>query len=224
LAYLIAARRKTTSEKTGIEESRLPLLKIAVDAAQTESPTRLRLRRSRSVSQIATTEGDYDLARRAIDRAIQDAQTLDPANKYQLASLKVSKARIALAQGDLLTAEASAASASRIFESIDSTTPNRSVAESTMARVVSERGDTERARAIIAGVRARFDEPPPLPDYAKRIVLHDSAHIEQALGDDEAARRFFERALKIPPVDSQADIDLIEDLQEELTALDAPAP
>jgi tetratricopeptide (TPR) repeat protein len=224
LAYFMAARHETTSEKTGVKESLLPLLKIAVDAAQTESPTRLRLIRSQLTSQTATTEGDYDLARRAIDRAVQDAQTLAPANKEQLASLKVSKARIALAQGDLLTAKASAASASRILQSIDSTAPNRSVAESTIARVVAEMGDAERARAIIAGVRARFDEAPPLPGYAQRIVLHDSARIERALGDDEAARRFFERALELPPVDSQADIDLIEDLQEELTALDAPAP
>ena len=71
--------------------------------------------KSHSISQISTAEGDHDLARRAIDRAVLDAQTVDPANKDQLASLKIFKARIALAQGDLLTAEASAASANRIF-------------------------------------------------------------------------------------------------------------
>ena len=224
LAHLIASRRDAKAKTEGLVESPIPLLRIALSAAENETPSQLRLSRAFEISQIAMREGEHDLARRAIDRAVLDAQTLASSDKDQLASHKIFKARIALAQGDLITAEASAAAANRLFDEMNAPPANRADAESTMARIVAESGDAERARAIIAGARARLDTKSPLPPYVVRLVLGEAARVERALGSLDESRALYSQALAIVKTDAAVDRQLSSDLQDELLALDAPTP
>ena len=191
LAFLFAQRRGAEARQAGLPDSQLPLFRLALQASESEPASRNRLSLAYDISEAATRAGDHELARRAIDRAVLDAQTVEPADRDQLASLKIFKARIAMAQGDLVTAEASAVAANRIFEEIGAPSANRAVAEATLARALGEAGEIERARAIAIGAQARLDADPPLPIHASRIVLAELARLERAAGDLDAARAQF---------------------------------
>jgi len=220
LAAGYAQRRKAAAEEEGLTESQLPLLRIALLASEGERPTQNRLNMAYEVSTQAMNDGDYALARRAIDRAVLDARVVAPADLLQLGSLKIYKTRIALAQGDLITAEASAVAANRVFEEADAAPANRAIAEATLARALARAGDLERARAIAVGAQARLGGDPPLAPHAARTVLAESGRLERIAGDIDAARTFFQDALDIPGVDFDADILLVEQLTEELAAID----
>ena len=219
LATYFARSRANAAAEAGLPESQLPLLRVALLVAEREPASRSRLALAYDISQIATREGDHDLARRGIDRAVLDSKTLDPLDRSQLASLKIFKTRIALAQGDLATAEATGAAANRLFEEIDAPTENRAIGEATIARIIAERGDAERARAIAMSARARLGGDPPPTDYGTRIVLGELARLERAAGDLDAARDLYTEALDLPGADMKQDIDLVAELTQELAAL-----
>jgi len=221
LAVAYSERRKRAAEEAGLTESQLPLLRIALLASESDRPSQDRVNMAYAVSTQAMTDGDVALARRAIDRAVLDAKTVAPADLLQLGSLKIYKTRIALAQGDLITAEASATAANRLFDEADAASANRAIAEATLARALARSGDLERARAIAVGAQARLGEDPPLPPHAARTVLAEVGRLERIAGDLEAARGFFEEALEIPGVEFDADVLLVEQLAKEMAELGA---
>jgi len=139
----------------------------------------------------------------------------------QAGSLNVYRARIALAQGDLETAEASAALANRLFEEADGGASSRAVAEATLARVVAERGDLERAIAIARSAQIRLESDEILADHARRQILGGIARVEALRGDVDAARAHYRSALAVPAVDFREDATLMKLLTTELDALDA---
>jgi tetratricopeptide (TPR) repeat protein len=223
LAYLMATRRRAEASEAGMPDSQLPLLRLALLASESANASNERLQLAFEVSGLATAEGDHNLARSAIDRAVLDAQTVAPLDLDQLGSLKIFKARIALAQGDLVTAEASATSANRIFDEMNAPSANRAVAEATLARALAEGGQAEKARAIGTGAQARLSGDTPIEGHPARIVHSELARMEVALGDSAAARVHYESALSIPTIDFASDRVLVAELTEELAALDSPA-
>jgi hypothetical protein len=222
LALHFANVRAAAAEEAGLHESQLPLLRIALLASEDGSPSTPRLSLAYRVFQEAMTEGDLQLARRAIDRSLLDARTIHPGNLQQLASINVFRARVARAEGDLATAEASAIAANRLFDEAGADSDSRAVGEATLAVIVAERGDEDRARAILAAADARLQSEAGLNDHSARTVLGESARMERALGNPEAARAFFVRALDLPAIDFAADVQLVEELTRELAALDSP--
>ncbi len=223
LATYFAGRRAAEAREAGREASQLPLLRIALDAVAQEAASLARLELAYDISQTASREGDDALARRAIELALSDARTVQASDKAQIASLEIYRARIARSQGDLATAERAATIANQIFDGVNAAASARAVGESTLAAIVAERGDGARARAIMKGARARLDQPPALPDHARRTVLAEAGRVERALGDVEAARRLFVRALDVPAQGFPPDQALVETLTRELAALD-PGP
>jgi len=221
LALYFARVRAAAAEEAGLHESQLPLLRIALLASEDGSPSATRLDLAFRVSQEAMKEGDLQLARRAIDRSLLDARTIYPGDLPQLASISVFRARIAQAEGDLATAEASAITANRLFDEGGANSDSLAVGEATLAVIVAERGDEDRARAIMAAADARLQSEAGLSDHAARTVLGESARMERALGNVEAARAFFVRALDLPGVDFTPDVQLVEELTRELAALDS---
>ena len=219
LAYYLAQKRTLAAKESGLPESQLSLLRIALLVSEHEAASNERLTLAYETSQVASREGDYDLARRAIDRAVLDAKTLDPLGLSQLATLKIAKMRIALAQGDLATAEATGAAANRLLDEFDAPAEDRAICEATIARVIAERGDTERARAIALSARSRLGGDPPAGNHGTRIVLGELARLERAAGDFDAAGRLYAEALDLPDVDLDLDTDLVEELTQELAAL-----
>lgn len=221
---LHVVRRRAAAAASDEEppESPLPLLRIALTSAEEASPSVERLNLAYEVSQTAMREGDANLARRAIDRAVLDAQTVNPTDLDQLASLRIYKARIARAQGDLETAEASAIAASQLFDEARAHVNSRVVAEATLALIVAKRGDEARARAIMDGALARLEVGASVADHARRTVLGEAGRLERELGDRDAARAFLVRAIGIPAVDFGPDKDLVADLTRELAELDSP--
>ena len=222
LALYFANVRAAAAEEAGLQESQLPLLRIALLASEDGSPSPPRLNLAYRVSQEAMTEGDLQLARLAIDRSLLDARTIYPGDLPQLASINVFRARIARAEGDLATAEASAIAANRLFDEGGADSDSRAVGEATLAAIVAERGDEDRARAILAAADARLQSEESLNDHAARTVLGESARMERILGNAEAARAFFVRALDLPAVDFAPDVRLVDELTKELAALDSP--
>jgi len=223
LVEYFAGKRAAKAREGGLDESPLPLLRIALDSAAHDSASLQRLELAYEVSQTAIREGDDALARRAIEIALADARTVQSSDKVQIASLEIYRARIARSQGDLATAERAATIANQIFDEVDSPPATRAIGESTLAAIVAERGDSARARAIIQGARARLDQTPPLPDHAVRTVLAEAGRIERSLGDVEAARALFVQALEIPGLDFSADQTLVESVARELAALEEDA-
>ncbi len=221
LALRFAQIRTAEANEAGLHESQLPLLRIALLASEDGSPSAPRLNLAYQVSQQAMNEGDIQLARRAIDRSLIDARTIYPGDLQQLASINIFRARIFRAAGDLATAEASAIAANRLFDEGGAGSDSRAVGEATLATIVAERGDEDRARAILAAADARLQSEAGLSDHAARTVLGESARVELALGNVEAARDFFVRALDLPGVDFAPDTQLVEELTRELAALDA---
>ena len=219
LAYYLAQKRTLEAEESGIPDSQLSLLRIALLVSEHEAASNERIMLAYETSQVASREGDHDLARRAIDRAVLDIKTLDPLGLTQLATLKIAKMRIALAQGDLATAEATGAAANRLLDELDATAEVRAIGEATIAHVIAERGDTERARAIALSARSRLSGDPPAGNHGTRTVLGELARLERAAGDLDAARRLYAEALDLPGVDSDLDIDLVGELTQELAVL-----
>ena len=220
LATYYARTRASATREAGLEESQLPLFRVALTSAEQDAASAQRLELAYEVSQMATRDGDDDLARRAIELALGDATTVQPSDKAQIASLQVYRARIARAQGDLAAAEEAATVAYQLFDDIDAPASSLAVGESTLAAILAERGDETRARAILDGVRARLAQNEKLPEHAARTILAETARSERALGNAEGARVLFRRALDVPGVEFQPDKDLVEDVRRELAELE----
>lgn len=221
LATYFAAARAAKAREAGLDESQLPLLRIALVSSEQDAASAQRLELAYGISQTASREGDHDLARRAIEIALADAATVQPGDEAQIASLQVYRARIARSQGDLAAAEQAATAAYQIFDEIGAPPSSLAVGESTLAAILAERGDAVRARAILQGARARLEQEETFPEHAARTVLAEAGRTERALGNPEAARELFRRALDVPGVTFQPDEDLVEALTRELAELDA---
>jgi hypothetical protein len=223
LAYATAIRPPTTSESEEAQPARLELMELALGAAERGPASRQRMMMAADIALEALEQGHLELARRGIDRAVLDARIVAPTDQTQLGSLKIYKARIARAQGDLDAAEASAVSAAQHFEQGRSGPANLAVAEATLARVLADRGEIERAREQADSAWQRVSGDPPMPDFVKRIALGAQARVERAAGNLEAARARYEQALAMPAGGFARDLALISELQAELAALDASA-
>lgn len=228
LARSTAERRHAAAVKAGrTDDSQLPLLALAFDTAQSGTASRERLALAFEVSGLALRAGELDLARRAIDQCVLDAQVLAPADRMQAAALKVYKARIALAQGDLATAEATAHAATKIFEETGADPANRGVAETTLAQVLARKGETDRGLELARAAYARLSGPDPIVAHAKRQITAGLARVEQQAGDANAASAHFREALAPPADGSTLDADLIREIKAALAELEvgaAPAP
>jgi len=217
LALSIADRRQP--------EPQLLVLRVALTTAQAGTTNRNRMDLAFRVADEAYRENDLDLARRAIDQAVLDAQHIGPSRKERIASLELYKSRIALAQGDLEVAESSAIAANQIFEEISASPSKRGIGEATLAEVLATKGDGERALAIAGGAHARIARiggEEPIQDHAQRVILASLARVERSTGDSSSARIHFEEALAIPAVDFPADRHLVKQLTSELRTLDEP--
>ena len=222
LASRFSNHRGAVAGEDGLDSSALPLMRIALDAAETDTPNRQRLGLAFEVAREAEYQGDLALARKAIDRAIADSRIIESANREQLANLQLHRARIALAQGDLDEAEQSAGATNRLLDELGATDHARAIGEATMAHVVAERGDEDRARAIARSAQSRLGGDPPPPDALLRRVLGELARMEEALGDLDAAREHYRAALELPGTASAMDQQLVETLNRERAALDTP--
>ncbi len=224
LASRFSIHRTDVARADGLEASVLPLMRIALNAAESENPNRQRLGLAFEVAREAEFQGDLPLARKAIDRAIADSRILEAANLRQLATLELIRARVALGQGDLAEAERSAGASNRLLDETNASAPARAVGEATMAHVVAKRGDEDRARAIARTAQSRLGGDPPAPNGLARRVLGELARMERALGDVDAARAHYRAALDLPGTQDPADQQLVESLTRERSALDTPDP
>lgn len=220
LARSTAERRSAAAREAGRRESQLPLLALAFDAAQAGTASRERLSLAFEVSVKALREGDHELARRAIDQAVLDAQILAPSDRMQAAALKIYKARIALAARDLATAETTAQAAVRIFESESADGSNLGVAEATLGQVLAEKGELERALELGRGAYARLSTEETIVPHARRQIPACLARIEWLAGEREAASAHYREALSVPPDGSERDGDLIADIKAALAELE----
>lgn len=221
LARATAARRHADAVEAGrTDDSQLPLLALAFDTAQSGTATRERLGLGFEVSGLALRAGELDLARRAIDQCVLDAQVIAPGDRVQAAALKVYKARIALAQRDLGTAEATAHAALKTFEEIDANGSNRGVAETTLAQVLAEKGELERGLELARTAYARLSNDEKLVVHARRQIAAGLARVERLAGDANAAGVHYREALTDPSDGSTLDDDLIRDIKAALADLE----
>ena len=211
LALSVADRRP--------QESQLRLLRIALTTAQAGTTSRSRMKLALRVAETAYAK-DLELARRAIDQAVLDAEHTGPSRRARIASLELFKSRIALAQSDLETAESSAIRANRLFDQISASPSERGIAEATLAEILAEKGDIDKALAIARSAYARIDGATPLEAHAERVILVAQARIRRSVGDSASARQHYERALEIAGLDTAADKDLVRRITQELQDLD----
>ncbi|MFO0689872.1 MAG: hypothetical protein U0900_14340 [Myxococcota bacterium] len=224
LAQSTAERRHAEAIQAGRkDDSQLPLLALAFETAQSATASRERLALAFQVSGLALRAGELDLARRAIDQCVLDAQVLAPADRMQAASLKVYKARIALAQRDLATAEATAHAATKIFEEVGADGSNRGVAEITLAQVLAEKGELERGLELARTAYARLATDEKLVIHARRQIAAGLARVERLAGDANAAGGHYREALSAPADGSALDEDLIRDVKAALADLETSA-
>ncbi|HEB90094.1 MAG TPA: hypothetical protein ENI85_11025 [Deltaproteobacteria bacterium] len=215
LALSVAERRAARAAGSGAPYSPLPLLRIAFETARTGPASRDRIGLSFRVADEAYRADELALARRAIDQALADTRRLRPTDKQKIAAFEIYRSRIALAQGDLDTAETSAVRANQIFDEVDADSSNRGIAEASLAEVLARKGDLDRASVIIRGARARLDAGDPIHDHARRLILAAVARVERIAGNPGAARKAYAEALAIPPVDFAPDADLVRRLRHE---------
>jgi hypothetical protein len=220
LARSTAERRKAAAEQAGREESQLPLLALAFTASQSGTASRERLGLAFEVALTALREGDLDLARRAIDQAVLDAQIVAPSDRGQAAALKIYKTRIAVAQRDLETAEATAHAALRTFEQVGADPSSLGVAEATLGQVLAEKGEHERALELGRAAYARLAGSETIVPHARRQIAACLARIEWLSGDRDAAGAHYREALSIPADGSDRDADLIRDIKLSLADLE----
>lgn len=223
LALSTAERREGEVAAEDRDAALLPLLRIALTAAETRSASRDRMDLASFIAAAAFDAGELDLARRAIDRAVGDADILIRARRDRIASMEVIRAEIAMAQGDLVAAEASATRANQIYAEIEAQVAIQAVGEARLAEILSRQGEIERARLIALGAYARIGlEEQPLDAHSTRRIVAALARVQRASGEFAEARRRYEEALSIPGVDQRQDNRLVSDLARELQDLESP--
>jgi tetratricopeptide (TPR) repeat protein len=223
LARATAERRTAAAREAGRDVSPLPLLALAFETARSDTADRDRLGLGFQVSGLALRAGDLDLARRAIDQAILDAQVVAPGDRLQAAALKVYKARIALAQRDLDTALAAARAAMTSFEEIKANASSRGVAETTLAQVLAEKGEIDRGLELARVAYARLSGSEALVVHARRQIIAGLARVERLAGEVQVAGSHYREALSDPPDGSSLDADLIHTIKAALSELETTA-
>lgn len=224
LARATAERRRVAAEQEGRELDVLPLLSLALDAASGSTASRDRLALAFEVSNLALGQGELELARRAIDLAISDARTVAPGDRIQTASLAIYEARIALAQRDLAAAERAASRGHRLFEEIEADPSSRGVAEATLAQVLAEQGERDRALELARTAYARLSGKDPIVPHARRQIAASLARSEWLAGDLDRAGTYYREALAVPADGSDRDETLIRAVKAALSELEsAPA-
>ena len=188
------------------------------------SISRDRFQMAFEISQQAQIDGDFDLARRAIEQTRADARILYPRDRSQAGSIEVFRARIALDQDDLEGAETAAIAANRIFEEIGAGSSERAIGEITLAQSLARKGETERASLVARTAEARLGEDPAVEGHPLRIVLAGLAEVEAASGNLQSARSYYQAALEVPAVDYEPDRILVRQTTRDLRSLDDPAP
>lgn len=202
-------------------ESQLPLLRIAISAAQAGAANRDRMNLASRVATVAYQEKDLALARRAIDQAVADARLLGPSKKIAIAALELRKSQIALSQADLEAAETAATVANQMFEEAAASASSRGAAEAVLAEILANRGETEKALSLAKAAQARIDGEEPIQGYPQRLILGSLARVERMAGNFARARLHFEQALAIPAAQSAMDDDLIEQLRIEFQRIES---
>ena len=223
LARATAERRRAAAREAGRSESQLPLLALAFDASLASPASRERLGLAFEVSGKALRDGELELARRAIDQAIEDARITAPADRMQAAALEIYKARIALAARDLDSAENAARTAVRLFEREAEDPSSRGVAEATLGQILAEKGEVERALELGRGAYARLEDRKALVPHARRQISACLARIEWLAGEREAAGAHYREALAVPADGSERDDNLIADIKAALVELETRA-
>jgi tetratricopeptide (TPR) repeat protein len=225
MALSLAERRgrvATEMAESGAETeapSQLPLLEVALLAAQSGPASRQRFNLAAKVAEDAYNEDRVDIARIAIDQALADIAILAPNNRSLSMTLLLQRSRIEKTSGDFESAIADATRANQIMEELDAGSSSRGYAEATLAEALAKGGDTDRAIAIARGARARLDGEDSIDAPTQRAILCALARVEFAMGDLDASRRSYDEALAIPAEDSDRDRHLIGEMLSERSAL-----
>jgi len=218
-------RRRTDAPEPMPTPEKLRILAIVLTTAEAGGVDRSRLEQAVEIAQQALGADAPDLARRAIDRASLDARKLHPGDERLHASIELLRARIALEQDDLATAESSARKAYEDFAETSAPTGERAISEITLAQALARSGDLEQARAVADEAAARLDPETqttaPVSDYARRTILAGLSEIEEGAGNATEAERLLREALAIPEVDFEGDRHLLARLRRDLEALEA---
>jgi tetratricopeptide (TPR) repeat protein len=199
--------------------SQLPLLEVALGAAQAGSASRQRFTLAARIAEDAYNQDRFEVARVAVDQALADISILSPNNQTQITLLLLQRSRIATASGDLEVAIADATRANQLLEELDASAASRGYGEATLAEALAKRGDTERAVAIARGARARLDGEEKIDEPTQRVILCALARVEFAMGDLDRSRRTYDEALAIPADGSDRDRHLIREMRAERSAL-----
>jgi len=224
LANDVIQRRGDADEPITPEE-KLRILEIVLTTAEAGRVDRSRLDQAVTIAQQALGADAPDLARRAIDRASLDARRLHPGDRHLDASIELLRARIALEQDDLATAETSARSAYDAFAEISGPAGERGISEITLAQALARQGNLEQARTIADEAASRLDSgaatSAPISDHARRTILAGLSEIEAQAGNATESERLLREALAIPPVDFEGDRHLLTRLRRDLETLEA---
>jgi len=221
LALSTAERREAAALEAGEEDAQLALLRLALDTAERRSTSRDRMELGALVADKAYRGGDLLLARRAIDVAVEDAQRVIPTRKARIAELESERARIALAQGDLVAAASAATTANQLNAEAEVESARQGVGEALLAEILAEQGELERARLIALGAYARVDGDDTITPHDRRRIVAGMARVDRASGEFASARRHFEEALEIEGLDLDGDRNLVRTLAGELQELDS---
>lgn len=222
LAQSVADRRAAAAGDADSPFSRLDLLRIALRTAQAGPANRERLELAAQVAGEAYREDALDLARDAIDQALADSMAISPTRRGEIAEIQVFKARIALAQGDLESAEAAAVAANVIFDAISAGAAQRGAGEALLAEALTRQGDIDRALTVARGAHARLDLGETIDGPTRRQILAALARVERQAGDLEAARAHYEEALAIEASEAAADEKLVAEIAAELQEIAEP--
>lgn len=218
-------RRRSDAPEPITTEEKLRILEIVLTTAEAGGVDRSRLEQAVTIAQQALAADAPDLARRAIDRASLDARKLHPDDQHLHASIELLRARIALEQPDLATAETSARAAYEAFAESSAPTGERGISEITLAQALARTGDLEQAHTVADEAAARLDPgtatTDPISDYARRTVLAGLSEIEDLAGNPTEAERLLREALAIPAVDFEGDRHLLTRLRRDLETLEA---
>lgn len=233
LARSVAERRTKAARIRAQEEApdRIPdhvsqtrVLSIALRVAQSGRASRDRIQLAFHVSQEAYWDSDLTSARNAIDQAIADIRIISPTETRDLASLKLHRAHVAIAQNDLSQAIEDATQALRLFEEAEASSAQRGRSEATLARALAIQGDTDQAIVMARGAYMRLTDDEPIDPHSRRQIVSALARAEASLGNRGQAQRYYDEALEIPRQPFHADRYLMDELQlERAAALSAPS-
>lgn len=214
----------TAMEDPQAQGARLELLRIALRAAQAGRVDRQRLQIASKVAQDAFRNDLPDVARGAVDQALADLLVLAPNDHLRIATHRILRARIAMAQGDFDTATTDGTRANQLLEEADATSEDRGYAEAILAEALSLAGEADKAIAIAQGARARTEGAEDFDGHAERTILAALARVESRRGHRDRARRYYDEALALPRVDAEYDRELVEELIAERGQLDVDFP